>query len=234
MADLFVWSNDYSVNVETIDEQHQQLLARINGFLHSVQSGEGQEHVQSTVNFLVAYVDIHFRTEEYFMKKHAYPGYATHKSEHERLSNAVLSIAQGISDIRPSRGVVTQLVTEMGTWILEHVQKMDKTLGRFLMSLGGKLDTRIPDDLAAILKGLPMPNSSETKDKICPYMDHCSQMFAGFLDKESKIFWQERFCLALDRRAECRRKHELDAGPRTDEVLRTMLPNGDRLLHLGS
>lgn len=234
MEDLFVWRPDFSVSVETIDIQHRQLLSQMNGFYKAVLSGQGQGRVRDAIDFLVGYVDIHFSTEEYFMVKYGYSLYPTHRKEHQRLSAAVLRSANNVAETHPTRDVVSQLVTEMGAWILEHVQKMDKTLGRFLKSLGPELDSRVPDDLTSALKRLKALESPVGSDNVCPHVEYCSRLFASFQDVESKGFWEERFCLDSGRRENCRRKEKLDRGAHKQEVLKTMLPNGDRLRHLSS
>jgi hypothetical protein len=189
--------------------------------------------VQSTIDFLVRYVDIHFRTEEYFMEKYAYPLYEHHKAEHRRLTAVVLSEVDRIVKCEYKRDVITRILTEMGTWIVEHVLKMDKSLGKFLKSLGPKLDGRVPDDLTADLERLLESEAPNSEDQLCRHMKYCSIMFAGLQDKAGAEFWRERFCLDAIRREQCRRKVRLEAGAFDDEDFKTVLPNGDRLPHLG-
>lgn len=233
MADLFAWNSDLSVNVQTIDDQHKELLTQINGFLRAVIRGEGLEEVHSTIDFLVRYVDVHFLTEEYFMTKYEYPHYVSHKREHERLTAEILK-AQGMIATEPTRDVVTQLVTRMGSWILEHVLKMDKAMGQFLQSLPGPLEPAVPDHLTAAINEIQATRVPEKKDSSCNYIESCSAMFNSFLDDECRIFWRKRFCLDSYGMEKCLRRKKLDACEGSEEVPKTMLPNGEHLRHLGS
>jgi hemerythrin len=231
MTIFFHWSPDLSVNVDKIDEQHQELFLQINGFLEAALIGEGIEKLGGIIDFLLAYVDLHFRSEEHFMDKYQYPLFDIHKTEHERLTKEVLQVAQKIKVTQLGRDVVTGLITLMGTWIMEHVQKMDKNLGRYLEALGEDLDTQLPDHLAATLGSDSSLPSSESID-ICNYFQTCSLMFNNFVDMEQGKFWINRFCRKSDGREKCRRKQEIDSGTQPEEVLRTMLPDGYHMPHL--
>ena len=232
MTSFFQWSAQLSVNVDKIDEQHQELLLQINGFLEAALIGEGIDKLGGIIDFLLAYVDLHFSSEEYFMEKYQYPLYDVHKSEHERLTREVLQVAQKIKVTKLGRHVVTGLITLMGNWIIEHVQKMDKNLGRYLESLGENLDTQLPDHLTAATLGTDLSKASSANKGICNHFQTCSLIFDNFLDDEKGRFWINRFCRKPDGRDKCRRKQEIDRGVHPEEVPRTMLPDGHHMPHL--
>jgi hemerythrin len=232
MTIFFQWSPDLSVNVDKIDEQHQELFVRINGFLEAVLIGEGIEQLGGIIDFLLEYVDLHFRSEEYFMEQYQYPLYEAHKTEHERLTGEVMQVAQKIKVTQLGRDVVTGLITLMGNWIVEHVQKMDKNLGRYLESLGEKLDTQLPDSLGASMLRIESSEYSSANNNICDYFQTCSKMYNNFLDEEQRRFWINRFCRKSDGKEKCVRKREFDSGVQPEQVSRTMLPDGHHLAHL--
>jgi len=232
MTIFFHWSPELSVNVDKIDEQHQELILQINGFLEAVLIGEGIEKLSGIIDFLLAYVNLHFCSEEYFMEKYQYPLYEIHKTEHKRLTGEVMQVAQRIKVTELTRDVVTGLVTLLGTWIVEHVQKMDKNVGRFLESLGDKFDTQLPDDLAAATLRIESSKLSSANNDICGHFQACSEMYGNFLDDEQRQFWINRFCRKTDGREKCRRKQEIDRNVQPEEVPRTMLPDGNHLMHL--
>ena len=78
------WSEDLSVGVELIDEQHKEMFNRINRLLRAIGEIGGAEQVVATADFLQDYVVQHFAAEEEQMVLHEYPGLASHK-EHKEL-----------------------------------------------------------------------------------------------------------------------------------------------------
>ena len=120
----------------------------------------------------------------------------------------------------------------MGNWIVEHVQKMDKNLGRYLESQGEDLDTQLPDHLTAAILGTKLSKSSSDNKDICSHFQTCSHMFDNFLDEEQGKFWINRFCRKSEGMEKCRRKQEIDRGVQAEEVPRTMLPDGYHVAHL--
>ncbi len=227
-----VWNQKLSVNVNKIDGQHRELFEQLNRFLAAVLRGEGRETTKSLVEFLLCYVDLHFSTEEYFMSKYQYPAYLAHKKEHERLTEGVRKAASRIRTGQPTRDVVVQLGTQMGLWVAEHIQKMDKRLGAFLKSLGERLDEEVPGNLKTQLATARAGGRLEQQSEhICPYFEGCLEMFNKFQDSECMQFWVERFCRAFGN-DQCHRKRILVTGVSSDEVPLSLLPNGDYLLHL--
>jgi hypothetical protein len=175
---------------------------------------------------------MHFRSEEYFMEKYQYPLYDTHKTEHERLTDEVLKVAQKIKSTQMNRDVVTDLITLMGTWIMEHVRKMDKNLGQYLESQETDLDTQLPDHLTAATFETDLSKHASEQKALCSHFQICSHMFDSFLDDEQGRFWINRFCRKSDWREKCRRKTIIDRGVQAEAILRTMLPDGYHLVHL--
>ncbi len=229
---LFEWTSDLAVNVDMIDEQHQELLKQISGFFQAVLMGKALELMDGTMDFLLEYVDLHFRTEEFFMEKYQYPFFTAHQKQHEQLSAAVLNVARRIQETGQKRDVVVELVQQMGEWVVEHVMRVDAKLGRYLDSLGGQLDTRLPDDLAGAASRFEPLRSHRVK--ICGHFEYCSNMFDKFLEDENRRFWLDGFCRQSGPREQCLRKQSLDRSASEEEVPQTMLPNGSHLQHLAS
>lgn len=231
MGEYIAWTPELSVSVEEIDEQHRELLEQLDRFLAAALRGEARQKMKNLVEFLLQYVDLHFRTEEYFMVKYQYPAYIAHKKEHERLTEAVRKTAFQIRTGRPTRDMVVELGSQMGHWVAEHIQRMDKRLGMFLKSLGRRLDSSVPEHL----RMTPMPTagagvSEGTIEWVCPHFECCVHMFNRFQDDDSRQFWIERFCRA-SRSVQCHRQRILGEGARPDKVPMSLLPNGDHLLH---
>src|SRR5689334_9105723 len=89
MRHMFEWNPTYSVRVSEMDSQHQQLF-RIAGELHTAMAaGQAKGAMESTLQRLIAYTRQHFESEERLMARVGYPGWKTHKVEHDRLTRQV-------------------------------------------------------------------------------------------------------------------------------------------------
>ncbi|HTP13088.1 MAG TPA: bacteriohemerythrin, partial [Bacteroidota bacterium] len=83
---------------------------------------------------LVAYTKVHFQTEEDFFKKFAYPGYAQHKTQHDKLAQQVLDFQQ---QYKSGRSMFTiELMNFLKNWLSGHILGTDKNYSEFLNSKG--------------------------------------------------------------------------------------------------
>jgi len=226
MPTYIAWKPSLTVFVDEIDDQHKQLYTRMNDFLESVLRGDGKQEVGQTLKFLIDYCVVHFGTEELYMQKHNYPAYAVHKKAHEELTAGVLDMQRQIGQELTSQHIVT-LVNQLGAWVTDHIEKMDKALGAYLGSaLGTARSTSLP---------LPVGTPSAVTDGAsvavhgtCAHMNACRIMFERFQDPESSSFWKNRYCLTRGG-MDCKRKQMMDDGAEPAHVPITMLPDGENL-----
>lgn len=225
------WKPSLTVFVDEIDDQHKQLYRRMNAFLESVLRGDGQQDVDQTLRFLIDYCVVHFGTEELYMQRHNYPAYGNHKKAHEDLTAGVLEMQRQIQQGLTSQHVVA-LVNQLGGWVTDHIEKMDKAMGAYL---GSALRKARPADVPSTLDAPPtlMPAASPdgagaSRDKPCGYADACAIMFDRFRDPESSLFWKTRYCLNRGGTG-CKRKQMMEDEEELGRVPITMLPNGEDL-----
>ena len=76
------WSDEYSVGVEILDQQHQQLIKMLNVLIEASEKGDNPKLVISTLAKMKKYAEIHFRTEEDYLKKYSYAEFEEHAREH--------------------------------------------------------------------------------------------------------------------------------------------------------
>ncbi|NIS21839.1 MAG: hemerythrin family protein, partial [Thermoplasmata archaeon] len=76
------WTPDLATGVELIDEQHKQLIDRMNELDRAVRFSRGVPKIIKTLDFLIEYTDFHFGTEEKNMVELKYPEYEDHKENH--------------------------------------------------------------------------------------------------------------------------------------------------------
>jgi hemerythrin len=126
------WRDSLATGVETIDHQHKELLLRFDRLLSACHAGNGIDELKRLQGFLDDYVHTHFNDEEALQKLHRYPDYVAHRAEHhyfiEQLNKLKLETE--------NEGVSTHHVVETNNmllkWLLNHISKVDQTLGVFL------------------------------------------------------------------------------------------------------
>jgi hemerythrin len=125
------WSEDLSVGIDSIDDQHKMWIDKFNAVLDAIAAHQDQESIISTLAFLSDYTQEHFAAEEQFMTKTGYPGLEEHKAKHADLTATVDDM---VRDFRED-GVSQQLADATGTllknWLVKHIQEMDKQYASF-------------------------------------------------------------------------------------------------------
>jgi hemerythrin-like metal-binding protein len=135
------WTKDLSVGVDTIDSQHKELFSRINGLVAAIKEHTCKYRIGDVVRFLDEYIVFHFGEEEKYMLQYGYPGYTGHKAQHtefianfNKLKEELPKLEGGMKPGSYDLSVETnQVVVD---WILDHIAKVDKELGKFLATHG--------------------------------------------------------------------------------------------------
>src|SRR5271166_5081057 len=86
---MFEWNNRYSVQIGSIDAQHQTLFRLAEELNSAMAAGRGKSALSPVLDRLVKYTMVHFADEERLMHLHDYPELAAHKAQHEALTRQV-------------------------------------------------------------------------------------------------------------------------------------------------
>jgi len=132
------WTPELSVGVAEIDRQHQELYKQANALLDAMSKGKGKAEVQFVVQFLGDYVKKHFEAEEILMRKYHYTGIASHKIQHAGFIRLYEEARRQIDFEGATPTLTLQLQRQLGDWLVNHIGKVDQTLGAFLQTkMGG-------------------------------------------------------------------------------------------------
>jgi hemerythrin len=130
------WNASLATGVAEIDDQHQELIKRINNLLDAMRAGNGKEIIEKVVSFLDEYVVIHFGTEEKYMAQYNYPELASHKEQHQSFTGYFNNLKKELASEGPTSALVIQAQRKLSEWWENHIGGVDKELGGFLQ---GKL-----------------------------------------------------------------------------------------------
>ena len=131
---LLDWSDEYSVKIKSIDQQHSKLVDLINQLHSAMKDGKGKDVIGKVISELISYTQVHFAHEESLMSKYSYPGYVKHKSLHDELVKQVLEIEK---EFKSGKTVISQNVLNfLKKWLVEHIVGTDKLYTAFMNSKG--------------------------------------------------------------------------------------------------
>lgn len=126
------FTSDIETGNEKIDQEHKELIEKINDLLTACSSGKGRGELENTVNFLKSYTNTHFANEEALQKAAKYPEYFEHKKYHMTFIRTVDDIARRLKKEGPTIPLVGEINQKIGSWLVMHIKTEDKKLAKFL------------------------------------------------------------------------------------------------------
>jgi len=126
------WTEDLSVGVDEIDEQHKELFKRINKLDSALRKGKAKAEVLKFLEFLEEYAVTHFKTEEEFMVSCRYPEYSLHKTNHDRFKKDLAVIEKKFEAGAPLVDVMGLCNNLLIVWFCNHIRTRDMALGGFM------------------------------------------------------------------------------------------------------
>ncbi len=121
-----VWSDDFEVGISFIDQQHRELISRINTLFHQVMQGTGKEETLRMIHFLKDYIVEHFAAEEQYMQSHNYSDYKKHKAMHDQFIVEFTEVVQQVESEGISSDFVIVVNKRVVNWLVSHIFLVDK------------------------------------------------------------------------------------------------------------
>ena len=129
--DSVVWSDDYAVDFELIDNQHKELVRMTNALFEGCKKGKTAADVAfiQTIRGAVEYAQTHFFTEEKYMKSAEYPHFDIHKKEHDSF---VATVVESVRHFEEGKSEPIILARFLKKWLLTHIAESDKKYAPYL------------------------------------------------------------------------------------------------------
>lgn len=124
MAALITWTNEISVGIEEIDEQHKVLIGLLNAINEAVQERRSSMVTAEIITQLIDYTRIHFAVEESLMRILGYQEYEAHKVQHGILIESLADLARKFAAGKVTVGF--ELQNFLKTWLTKHILANDK------------------------------------------------------------------------------------------------------------
>ncbi len=129
---LFEWDDKFSVSIESIDNQHKELVQQINNLHDAMMEGRGQKEVEPIIEKLIGYTDSHFKHEEELFDKFNYEDKQEHKNIHKNLIDQVVDLQTKVK--AGEAPLSSDLMEFLKEWLMTHILQEDK---RYIACLTG-------------------------------------------------------------------------------------------------
>lgn len=133
---LVEWSEQLSVGIEEIDEQHKVLTRLINNLYEAIIKKTDLHTVDNILTELVEYTVVHFAVEESLMRIFDYPQYEEHKKHHQELASQVMDIREKVKARKTA--VSMELLNFLRSWLTNHIMIEDKHYSPYFLGKGVK------------------------------------------------------------------------------------------------
>jgi hemerythrin-like metal-binding protein len=131
----FQWTENFSVGVRELDQQHQQLFKLVNRLISA--AGTISTHSETISDILMEmtrYAQTHFKTEERLMKVYGYPGLGEQKIQHHDFRKKTTNLAKattfGVEQIPEA------LLEYLADWLTHHILEDDMAYRSFFKDKG--------------------------------------------------------------------------------------------------
>jgi hemerythrin len=133
-SELVTWSDDYSVNIQAIDEQHKVLVELINRLHVAIVEHRGQAAAVEVIERLSESTHEHFRLEERLMSLTHYPEFEIHRQQHEALIDQVNALQRKLYGEK--QPIAFELLHFLKHWLTQHISESDKHFGTHFQTVG--------------------------------------------------------------------------------------------------
>jgi hemerythrin len=108
----------------------------INELYDAMRQGRGKVIIGKTINGLVDYADLHFKTEEKYFDLFGYSDTLAHKREHADFVKKVTEFRSGLESGKLSLSL--EVMNFLSDWLKNHIKVVDKKYASFFNEKGLK------------------------------------------------------------------------------------------------
>ncbi|MCX7289508.1 bacteriohemerythrin [Janthinobacterium sp.] len=135
MTKFFEWTDELSVGIQEIDEQHKVLIDLLNELHEAIRQHHGSEASVTILGRLADYTRTHFTVEESLMRILGYPEYDAHKLHHEDLIKQMNDLQARLAG---GEAITFELMHFLRNWLTHHIMEGDKRYTEHFLSRGAQ------------------------------------------------------------------------------------------------
>ncbi|MCK5127415.1 MAG: hemerythrin family protein [candidate division Zixibacteria bacterium] len=121
---LIVWSDEYCVGIQNIDEQHQKLIQMINNLNDAIQDKKNRDTLDSIITEIYFYYAYHFGYEEAMMDGNDYNQFENHKGIHQQFVHTLDRLKDEFE--HGAKDISVEILAYLQKWITSHIREVDR------------------------------------------------------------------------------------------------------------
>ena len=125
------WTDDLSVGIDRIDDQHKKWIEHYNHAVEAIQSKHEVAQISRSLDFLSEYTETHFATEEKEMAYKGYPELEAHKAKHNALRKTLAAMMEEFIEDGATDILAESVETFLGNWLIKHIEEVDMRFAAF-------------------------------------------------------------------------------------------------------
>jgi hemerythrin len=122
------WDPTMSTGIDTVDNQHKQLITWLNDLLTAMSEGRGRANVESVLDKLGAYALMHFGHEEDCMNRYNCPVAAQNEAAHKDFVATFTAFREEFERDGATSHLVIRVQNELMRWLTNHIKGTDTKL----------------------------------------------------------------------------------------------------------
>ena len=131
---VLTWSNESCIGIQTIDNEHRELMDAINSLCDAVAQGHEREQTGHLLRRLIVCAHGHFSSEEAMLSATNYPELEEHSRQHQSLLEEVEELAGRF--FRDGLVLSHQSLNFLQYWFNDHLVNDDRLYTAWLMKHG--------------------------------------------------------------------------------------------------
>ena len=125
---MIQWEQSMSTGIDSVDNQHKQLISWLNELLGAMKEGKGRAGIQSLLDELAGYAATHFSHEEDCMVKYHCPAAIQNIEAHKQFVRVFGAFKAEFERTGPTSDLVLRTKSELMAWLTNHIKGTDAQL----------------------------------------------------------------------------------------------------------
>ena len=125
------WSNDLSTTIKLMDEQHKELIRRMNDVVEAGKTGDVGA-MRFTLFMLQDFCVAHFSCEENLQIRACFPDFEGHRNFHRQFLSKIAELLDEMKGKGPSKNYIDEISKIVGNWLVLHIKTVDGVLADFI------------------------------------------------------------------------------------------------------
>ncbi len=128
-----VFDDNLVTGNKTIDQQHRELIDKINHLVSCCERGGGKLEAIKMLDYLADYTRFHFEAEEKLQEEVSYPGIVEHQQKHAEFRKAIEELHEMLEEEEgPTDAFVNAVNKNVIQWLYGHIKGFDCSVAYYI------------------------------------------------------------------------------------------------------